>query len=864
MTWTIDKVVSEDAWFQDYVKLALTTVPPKPPAAVRHIGSTTTTWFEIEPGRALMYVEGGTVDDRALARNIVKAELEVVGIRPAEFTFDREHKTADWQDIETKAARLIDSGNVRLLRNGYETIVGHVVGDHGEYQTEISREDPNSRAITQWTCECPWDQYAFQRTRKWKHLEARPCAHVLATYWAAQSAPLDEDAAPIDQGMLFDPGTAQPTGPGQMAPTMPRGLKPQRPGVPRPRPALQPGQLSIPGVVPGMAETTEPFASGLPPTPQPDVLPQWQDPSLPAPVSVPGARPRTPGNPVQNDGGTFSKVANEWDFSDASESMTGWKYVFDTNSNQGLVEPMSGSYLKGDHMVNHFDLRERAYSELDGFDETHNGTVREDGLIYPFAFVGEQYPANLLPWIQQTVPHARFPADAQEEQQGKDFSLRVAAWDDYDNALDAFRGQQLRVVNNYNWQPGMKGKWLLLPDQPEIHVWPTGQGGKPGHFAYCSQNGLSPDDVWMGETGDTLAGGTLAADHQDTSPEESGLPTHTPQGFPIPTADAFPDYPPVPESQEIQDWLRDTVECPQCGQHVNWHLDAQNGLEHRKCPTCGWERSEPAPGGKMDHLEQLYRNSSNEWDFSDTEHEAGYKFVYHTGDGRGSIVPAYDEDGEKSYHWDIQAEAGYGHLGANDVHAGTVAPDGLIWVYNWPGKPANGSNLEELGVDRHPPRLLSWIRETMPNAYYPQNEQELAIGDSFGQFVAAKGDEFQNSDMVRIEDDELGIAEGKSEGHGAGEYRNIPKNSIGEVLGQDPTTGWVDCIFPLHDSGPMEPFHVRAWIDPSKLTPMPNIKRPGPFIKRRTNVGGDHEQHQLGGSTGRTTDWHFDRAGIDR
>jgi hypothetical protein len=99
--------------------------------------------------------------------------------------------------------------------------------------------------------------------------------------------------------------------------------------------------------------------------------------------------------------------------------------------------------------------------------------------------------------------------------------------------------------------------------------------------------------------------------------------------------------------------------------------------------------------------------------------------------------------------------------------------------------------------------------------------------------VAAQ--EYNNGDMVRLDDEEYGIAEGKSEAHGAGSYKLIPKNSIGEVMGQDETTGWVEVIFagPQADAGPMEPYHLKAFIDPSMLTPMPGVQKPGPFVRRR-------------------------------
>lgn len=230
-------------------------------------------------------------------------------------------KTASWDDIMAKAKRLIQSGNVTLLRNGYNNVVAHVIGDHGEYQCEISRDDPESRAITQWTCECPWDQYAFQRTRQWKKYEARPCAHVLAAYWKSQGTPLDEDAPP---GASPNGGPApfpqQPQAPvSPFAPQMPaqgpeQGLQPgpdggAMPGLP---PAAQmegPPQLGPPSALPPV---------GNPPQ-QPDALnPQFMPPAqtglippyplepAPQPVSVPGARPGPyPANPVQQPG-TFS------------------------------------------------------------------------------------------------------------------------------------------------------------------------------------------------------------------------------------------------------------------------------------------------------------------------------------------------------------------------------------------------------------------------------------------------------------------------------------------------------------------------------------------------------------------------------
>lgn len=245
----------------------------------------------------------GMLKEWAKQNNVIINSTDFRGWREAHI------KTAGWPDIMAKAKRLIQGGNVTILRNGYNNVVGHVVGDHGEYNTEIGRDDPNSRTITTWTCECPWDQYAWQRTRKWKKYEGRPCAHVMATYWKALATPLDEGDPnqPIDPGQKGGPpptpnaapipntdqrsfgpdeaeGTsAPPTLPPEGAPPM---APPGEPGVlpPSPMEQLQMQQPPIPGATP----------AGMP--------------ANPAIVSVPGAKMPSPFNPIQYPGGTYSAV----------------------------------------------------------------------------------------------------------------------------------------------------------------------------------------------------------------------------------------------------------------------------------------------------------------------------------------------------------------------------------------------------------------------------------------------------------------------------------------------------------------------------------------------------------------------------
>ena len=105
------------------------------------------------------------------------------------------------------------------------------------------------------------------------------------------------------------------------------------------------------------------------------------------------------------------------------------------------------------------------------------------------------------------------------------------------------------------------------------------------------------------------------------------------------------------------------------------------------------------------------------------------------------------------------------------------------------------------------------------DSWYPNSKESR---------VAAE--EFAAPQTVRLKTEAYGIAEGKSEAHGAGQYRAIPAGTHGEVLGQDPTTGWVEIILPLKDSSYLEPYHVKVFCDPSEIEPVEG----SPFVKRHT------------------------------
>jgi hypothetical protein len=400
--WGITKVIDEEDWFANYVKLALSVKPAGLPARRQKLGATSIQWFETEPGIAFIDARGGTPNDRVLATEYMKSMLAGHGYRVAQYEIDYESMTkeAKWGDIMAKAKRLIQQGKVQLLRNGATNIVGSVVGDHGTYQTEISREDPNSQAISQWQCDCPWDQYAWQRTRQWKKYEGRPCAHVLATFWKSQATPVDEDAHPATQV------TPQPGQPGQVPPTIPG--RTFGPGDPMEQqglmaPGFQPAMQQQPGMAPGMPGPGQ--AMGTPPVPgvPPEILPPFpmegqMDPQPPQ-VSIPGAKPQSPLNPMQWPGGTLSSVQG-WDnmFKQAEFDPSNGAMVQIVGTDHGIAEgpdptnPMHGQYM---------DIKSntKGIGEVMGTDNLPGlGHVVE--VIFPLDKTGPLQPYHIRAWLR--------------------------------------------------------------------------------------------------------------------------------------------------------------------------------------------------------------------------------------------------------------------------------------------------------------------------------------------------------------------------------------------------------------------------------------------------------------------------------
>jgi len=317
---------------------------PLPPHTSR-VGDSVVDWIEGEEGKAIVYST-----DKAAEQQVMD-ELEAHGYGRQYFEYPGPEdgktsykKVADWNDVMEKAKRLIQSGNVQLLRNGYNNVVAIVRGDTGTYRVDIQRDDPESHAVSMWDCvdadgstkrsavkhSCEWADFAWGRTRQFKKFEGRMCSHALAALWASQNAPLDE-APPEPEGpggpkfpYKAPPKAPMPVGPSgppggtdispmgqpaqQVQPGPEKGQQPERPPE-----ANRPVQQPQPQQQQPQPQATQPDI--LPPFPgeqmqliPPGQLPVGQPTQPGVTVSVPGARGPSPFNPIQYPGGTYSKL----------------------------------------------------------------------------------------------------------------------------------------------------------------------------------------------------------------------------------------------------------------------------------------------------------------------------------------------------------------------------------------------------------------------------------------------------------------------------------------------------------------------------------------------------------------------------
>jgi hypothetical protein len=99
---------------------------------------------------------------------------------------DPVHKEAAWKDVAAKARRLRASGQVMTQAANPRVITTIVNGDHDVYDCLIVRGNivEGDSAVTQWSCSCPWGQWAFQREHTFV---GRLCSHAYASLMELQS-----------------------------------------------------------------------------------------------------------------------------------------------------------------------------------------------------------------------------------------------------------------------------------------------------------------------------------------------------------------------------------------------------------------------------------------------------------------------------------------------------------------------------------------------------------------------------------------------------------------------------------------------------------------------------------------------------
>ena len=99
---------------------------------------------------------------------------------------DPQLREAAWADVRAKAVRLRKSGQINTRGATPDIIMAQVTGDHGTYEVIVRRSNifQGNSSVDEWSCECPWGQWAFKREHKFV---GRLCSHAYATLMELQS-----------------------------------------------------------------------------------------------------------------------------------------------------------------------------------------------------------------------------------------------------------------------------------------------------------------------------------------------------------------------------------------------------------------------------------------------------------------------------------------------------------------------------------------------------------------------------------------------------------------------------------------------------------------------------------------------------
>jgi intein/homing endonuclease len=789
---------------------------PHVPAPVTKVGATTVSWWEGQPGDAVVMAEGGSVDDQALGANVITAQLEAIGYKRAQFTFDAEHHTAGWPDIMQKAKRLIQSGNVTLLRNGWENIVAHVIGDHGEYNSEIAREDPESRTITQWTCECPWDQYAFQRCVK---------IGTMITLADGRTSPVEDirvGDAVIDHV----------------------------------------GELGI--VADTHIESWDDQVVILKTTGFSDLAVKPDHPVLVVPAERVWCRNRN------GERAKFGK-ARKGDF--CALDSCGCR-----NPRTASVEPIfkkAEEIEVGDFLVRPTSRIEIPKTSLDLTEYMSAQTIIEENQIVPTrefttrwgtATVAKQKKAALPRSVDISEGLLRLVGYYLAEGTITDYSIRFTFHEDeveYHKDVATLgeeifgvtpryeNGQSVKIISFNNRElatifTNLLGRHVTKKAIPDwmmwlsprlqsslIEGWFRGDGHIRKSDGRHELTTVSSTLAYQGELILQRLGYTVGCIFDDKVYPSSKANEKAKYKLYWLTSQRHNRGVRFRENDdtlvklvavEREDYKGDLVDLSIIG---NPGYLAEGFAVHN---TRQWKKYEARPCAHV--LAAFWKSQATPLDEGPPEgqnlppgQKQGEPAPPPPPEGGGAPPGGAPPQGEPA---PAQTSFGPEEAAGTSAPMAPPAPSGAL-----PTPP-----MDQLAEQMPPvpgqtpggmpanPNVVSVPGAKMPSPFNPMQYP----GGTYSS-VKTSVEEFAAPEIVRLKVEGYGMAEGKSEAHGAGQYQNIPMGTTGEVLYQDPSTGYVEAIFPLK-GGPLSPYHVKMYVNPSEIEHT-DAKPPGPFIKRR-------------------------------
>lgn len=732
---------------ESYLESIFASTPVELPPHTQHIAGVEVVWEEIDPGVAKIIASGDNAEMRHIAEQVVKIQLERFGYERAELYIEPVDnvKTAHWTDLMAKAKRLIQAGQVTVLRNGYNNIVGHVIGDHGEYTTEIAREDPNSRAITQWQCflagtpvtmadgtrkpieqivpgdlvvthlgnikrvKAAWSKpYEGELTRvRLRGMNEEIVATSNHSMWAAnEDFHLERCSGWRGRGRISGTGVLAP-----LAPTV----------AWREIGTLKSGDYL--SMTPIKAESHD-AVNGIKITTDVAYLLGW----------------------YTAEGYTISSHSNRigfslhWDEWGIAEELS--RIAEDTFGTPGTIRKAFGKdrHWMTDFRISSKPLRQLVV-ELIG---SGSGEKKLDSRVMTWPkevqqafidgwFAGDGSLDGSRKNLHTVSPHLAHQARIILARLGFDSNL---SWNDNNDGNGFVQ----------NWRRIYRVRWIENRKRAD------------------AERFIKHGSVWHRIE-------SISKDYYDGLVYDIEVEDdHSFQAFSVNVHNC---------------------ECP--WDQYAWQRTRQ------------WKKYEGRP---CSHVLALYWKSlatpldETPQGYSPTPGQRGPSGPMEQGPA-GTMIPSQP------------IPVGAPGMAQPDAGVLPQSPMDMLQQMQQPVQPGTTP-----GGMTAPPGAVS-----VPGARQPSPQNPIQFGNTLSKVAA---EQFMNGDRVRLNQNTYALTEGRDGATDAGRYINIPQNTMGEVLGQDPTTGWVEVIFPLK-GGKMTSYHARAFLEPSEITKMDGST---PFIKR--------------------------------